>query len=255
MSSKHIVRNVQGKAKDFVSVFDQLCYARNRRDVFSDWVYMATASIHNVINHDDVFEAEYLNIAHKYKANELEKMSELLAIVVVALEENSRDFMGEIYQGAMLSNDHQGQFFTPYTVSQMMAGMQMNTDNLPKDRIITVSDPACGAGGMLVAAAMELRKADFNYQQWSYFEGQDIDPLCCRMCFLQLALLGIPAVIICGDTLRMELRWTIATPMYYLNMIGPRLARQRERQNDLENKSIQKELRGGDQLELFIATA
>lgn len=80
-----------------------------------------------------------------------------------------------------LSNDSGGQFFTPYNVCQMMAEMTIgNVVPQVKERgYITINDPACGAGATLIAgvhaAAKQLMKAGFNWQNHILVTAQDID--------------------------------------------------------------------------------
>ena len=86
---------------------------------------------------------------------------------------------------------------------------------------LSVSDPACGAGAMLIAFANVSREQGINFQQKVLFVAQDIDVTATRMCYLQLADLGCPAIVICGDSLAKpgfhpdNNVWY--TPFYYLN--------------------------------------
>ena len=57
---------------------------------------------------------------------------------------------------------------------------------------ISVSDPACGAGALLIAFANECRRQHINYQTSVLFVAQDIDFLAGCMCYIQLSLLGCP---------------------------------------------------------------
>ena len=49
-----------------------------------------------------------------------------------------------------LPDKHKGKFFTPYPVAQLMAQLVFKGFRL-KDGYETVNDPACGAGGLLIA--------------------------------------------------------------------------------------------------------
>lgn len=51
----------------------------------------------------------------------------------------------------------------------------------------------------------------------------DIDPVAAQMAYIQLSLLHIPAVIIQGNTLSMELRDQWVTPAHVLGNWGQRL--------------------------------
>ncbi|MCC2817230.1 SAM-dependent methyltransferase [Lachnoclostridium pacaense] len=86
---------------------------------------------------------------------------------------------------------------------------------------MSVSDPACGAGALLIAFANSAREHGFNYQEKVLFVAQDIDATAAKMCYIQLSLLGCSACVIIGDSLVKpgfhpdnEVYYT---PMYYLN--------------------------------------
>ena len=54
---------------------------------------------------------------------------------------------------------------------------------------------------MIIAAAMELKSKGMNYQDKLEVVAQDLDWNCVYMCYVQLSLLGINAVVVQGDTL------------------------------------------------------
>lgn len=211
-------------AKDFINVLDHLKPSRHRHDVFSDWLGMASATLYSWKKNETV-EKEYLEIAKNYSTEEMEKHARLLAITVQALEDigDGGDFLGDVFTTGELANSRNGQFFTPYHVSHMMAEMSIGETEFPKGRVCKVNDPCCGAGGMLIAGAMVMKERGLNYQHDAFFVGQDIDARCCRMAFIQLSLLAIPALIICGNSLSMEIHWKRETIGYHLSGIDCRL--------------------------------
>ncbi|WP_142762995.1 N-6 DNA methylase, partial [Klebsiella pneumoniae] len=85
--------------------------------------------------------------------------------------------------------------FTPYSVQCLMARMLMPgvRDTIRREGIATVSDPACGAAGMLIAYAECLLEADINPSMHMFGSCIDIDPVAADMAFIQLSLLGIAA--------------------------------------------------------------
>jgi hypothetical protein len=88
---------------------------------------------------------------------------------------------------------------------------------------ITVSEPACGAGGMVLAFANEMRKQEVNPAEKLFAQCTDIDRVAGFMCYLQLSLWHIPAQVIIGNTLTMEWREIYYTPAYYLGQWETRL--------------------------------
>jgi type I restriction-modification system DNA methylase subunit len=202
------------QAQNFIKVLDNIKYSKNRYELFNDWLIMASASLYAWKN-DKSVEEEYLFIAKQYKPEEIQQLGQLLEITVDALEEKEQDFLGEVFTYGELSNSRNGQFFTPYNISYMMANMLIGDTDSPKNRVLRISDPCCGAGGMLVAGAAVLKEhRNINYQQDVFFQGIDIDPRCARMAFVQMSLIGAPAVITCGNSLSME------KPYWYRETIG-----------------------------------
>jgi len=146
----------------------------------------------------------YNMTAEKYTEAELRKFSELTQCTVDALEENpNQDFLGDLYMRMELGNNQNGQFFTPYNVSLMMAKMNAGDPaaEIAEKGWITVNDCCCGAGAMLVAYANAVREQGVNYQEHVLFVGQDIDFVATMMCFIQLSLLGCPGYVAHGNTL------------------------------------------------------
>lgn len=204
----------------FVSLFNQTAPYENRWQVFSDFVHMAACSLYNAIHRDEAFEADYMQRVARYSAEDANNMSRLLAEVIQGLEFCPTDFLGQIFMSLELGNHRHGQFFTPYTVSYTMAQMTLS-DRLSvltsgERDFITVSDPACGAGGMVVAMAEAMLEAGFNPQKQMVAYCVDIDPVAAMMCYIQLSLMGIPAIVAIGNSLTVEIKREMATPMFVL---------------------------------------
>ena len=64
------------------------------------------------------------------------------------------------------------------------------------------TEPSCGAGGNIIAIAEKLKADGINYQERLCVTCQDLDWKAIYMCYVQLSLYGIPAVVVQGDTLR-----------------------------------------------------
>ena len=103
-----------------------------------------------------------------------------------------------------MGNEWKGQVFTPYSLCRMMAAMTYGKhveEQIKQDGWITVNDPACGAGALLIAFANECRQRQINYQTSVLFVAQDIDLLAGCMCYIQLSLMGCPGYVVIDDTL------------------------------------------------------
>jgi type I restriction-modification system DNA methylase subunit len=222
MISRGRIHTSNEHTKEYIKILNNIKPSRHSYEVFNDWLVMAAASLYSW-KKDKTIEEEYLKIAQNYTPEELSKHCELLAITVSALENTEQDFLGEVFTVAELTNSRNGQFFTPYHISHMMAEVAIEDKGLPENRVCKINDPCCGAGGMLIAGAMVMKNRGFNYQQNALFIGQDIDARCARMAFIQLSLLAVPAVIICGDTLAMTCYWQRETIGYHLSGMDFRL--------------------------------
>lgn len=191
---------------EFTKIFNSLCGRYSRWEVWQDFVTLSAISISNTVDRRNAAEREktYMTISSKHKPAELEKFSQMLCEVVTGMDINSdQDFLGELYMALELGNDHAGQFFTPYSVCRCMAEMT-STDlsaRVERDGWISVNDPACGAGALLVAFANACLRQKINYQTSVLFVAQDIDYIVGLMCYLQLSLMGCAGYVVIANTL------------------------------------------------------
>lgn len=213
--------------KAFTEVVEQTAYAKDRGSVFSDWAEIAALSLHQLPYHaghlpqDKNFERceqSYLALVKNYAREDLDRFGRLLALTTEALTLYPGDFLGETYGSLGLQNQRAGQIFTPFPVSQAIAKMQMgNLAEQIKDKsIITISDPACGAGGMLIAAALEVKQQQYDPRSVVQFHAADISRTCFNMTYIQLALCDLQAVVQHGNSLSGEIWESRPTPQMRL---------------------------------------
>jgi hypothetical protein len=86
-----------------------------------------------------------------------------------------------------------------------------------------VIDPAIGGGAMMIPIFSAMLQAGLNPSQHLHVTGIDIDASVLRMAYVQLSLLGVPAVLWVGDTLRMDMREDWYTPIHIVEGWGPKL--------------------------------
>lgn len=192
--------------QEFVKKFEALSGRYSIRQIWEDWVIMAAISISNAVDlqHAPDREKHYMALAGKYSNQELGVFAELFTDFINAMEVNpDQDFLGDMYMAVGMGNEHAGQFFTPYSICKAMA--KMTAPDIPgeiqKRGWLSVNDPACGAGALLVAFANECLLQNVNYQTSVLFVAQDIDYIVGCMCYLQLSILGCPGYVKIGDTL------------------------------------------------------
>lgn len=214
------------------------CY-RGLDQTWSDWVEMGAIAIANAVDKTQFEQREkrYLEIVAQYQKEEVSSLVKAFAHLVQCWEQRVAtgefgDVLGSTFMMMGMGNASTGQFFTPYEVSRLMAGMLMADHNahqaqLKQQGFITLQEPACGAGGMVVAAIHALVDSGINYQQALHVTAIDIDRRCVHMTYLQLALLHVPAIIIQGNALLLEVFETWYTPAHILGGWSSRLREQR----------------------------
>ncbi len=191
--------------KQFIKAFESLAHHRERHDVFADFLEMAVCAIRKRTLPPgpaaDAFEGQYMAVVKRNAAEDVRQMPTLLGIAALAVQEGGCDFLGQVVGDLELINGHMGQFFTPYDVSRMIAEMTLqDAGELIREKgFITVSEPACGAGGMIIAAADVIEKQGFDIGRQLYVDATDISPMCFRMTYLQTSLRGIPATMGSGE--------------------------------------------------------
>lgn len=122
---------------------------------------------------------------------------------------------------------HTGQFFTPPSVADIMSRIS----SLNEKQSGIVNDCASGSGRLLLAHYMA--KSSLNHSAGRRFRyiAQDVDPIACKMCALNLMAHGMNANVICQDTLTMstpsvmycinEVKYPFNTPYYSVRTVSP----------------------------------
>ncbi|MDR2558891.1 MAG: N-6 DNA methylase [Oscillospiraceae bacterium] len=194
----------QEHRRKFVKLFEKLKYRHSDWQVWHDFIYMAAAALSQPCNFHQNREDEYLRIINGYNKEEQELFPQMLAEIIQAFEqEKYADVLGELYMQLEMNNKWHGQFFTPYHVCSMMAKCSATdiSAEIKGKGYMSVNDPCCGSGALLVAFAEHCFEQNVNYQQNILFVAQDIDPVVARMCFIQMSLLGMPGYVIIGNSL------------------------------------------------------
>ena len=204
---------------------------RDHYTVIRDFFELSAISIRNNFDHGPEhanFEKRYMEIAQGYKKEYLEGFAMALGLLGKKIQDAVNgnapfaDWAGELYMNSGTSNGKAGQFFTPYHVSHLMAECVLERDEVlgrigkDPDEVITIYEPACGAGGLIVASIDVLKGYGVNYSWNAFVDCGDIDPRCVHMTYVTLSLLGVPAVVRLGDALMMEYRQNWFTPAYLM---------------------------------------
>lgn len=103
-------------------------------------------------------------------------------------KEEPEDILGDIYHSLRLNNEWNGQFFTPDHVARLMAKLSNPVSESDSDEgYVTINEPTCGSGTMVIACIWEMKKRGFDYRNKAFFVAQDIDIRCVWMAYIEIA--------------------------------------------------------------------
>ena len=211
--------NIQEKKKAFITILDDLDRSKHRQDNFRNFCDMAYCAIAKRTALDEEaaenFEARYMEIVGTYSdKDDVRKMPELMSLTTLALHEKGCDFLGEIAGEIGALDKRNCQFFTPYHISRLMAEVSLEgaTTTINEQGFISVSDPAAGAGCMILASADYLEDQGHDILYSMSAQVTELSRMTYHMLYIQLALRGIPASVIHGNSLSLEVFESAYTP-------------------------------------------
>lgn len=220
--------------RNIAKMLEGVGYRHDRYKLFSDCMEAMAIACSNAVDwrQRDAREARYLEIVRAYDRETAEIFPKILGEVTMAMEAAPGDILGAVFGQLELHNTARGQFFTPYEVCRLMAGIQIGDgarmrEIIEREGYVTAQEPACGAGAMVIALAQEMQAAGVNYQQHLHVTAIDVDSRAAHMAYVQFTLLHIPAVVIVGNSITLEEREHWYTPAHVLGGWNMRLARRR----------------------------
>ncbi len=217
--------------KEFTTKLENLDRSKNIVTVFKDFLTLCTCALAQPFYRSDKLEQIYLDTVKAYTKEQANEFSQMLALLVFALENEFQDFLGKVYMSLKIGSSANGQFFTPYCVSKMMSEINFIEveENLKANDFITLSDPCCGSSGLIIAFAETMKNNNYNYQKQLFVEVIDIDEMCFMMSYIQLSLYGVPAKVMLGDSLGWKFQRVLYTPLYFVNGFEWKLKRMQEK--------------------------
>ena len=125
------------------------------------------------------------------------EMGRLFNLYVSVVEDMPfSDILGELFMRLDINSVRAGQFFTPFPIAEFMSKVTFDKEtfmNKAKEKgCVTVCDPACGSGVMLLAFAKVVHDS-LGREGTDKLElyGMDTDIRCVLMCRIQLRLNGL----------------------------------------------------------------
>lgn len=208
------------RRREFAKLLQAADYHRHSWDLFSTFLDMASLALRQGVNRamlgfDEKIEYEWEKAKASVKYPD--KIAHAMGEMVMALEEKQYDFLGTVMsEWGVNDAKWKGQVFTPPELSRAMVNMTLQDVQPDPGHRLTLNEPACGGGSMLIVASEFLKERGFF--PWNYWwVAQDIDLRCVQMTYIQATFLGIPAVVVHGNTLAVEVRsaWPTLTAALY----------------------------------------
>jgi type I restriction-modification system DNA methylase subunit len=197
---------------DFRKILERLSHRHDTRRVFDAFTRFAACALAAQTR-----EAEYLEGVKHWERPDLDLFAEALGTLVNEMETKPfEDVLGGHYMEFALSSKGQqwnGEFHTPKHVCDLMAGIVLgDMESFPTEGPITVCEPACGAGAMILsvggACSPEARRR-------LRVTAIDISRTACDMAFINTTLWGIPTRVIHGNSLSNEY-WAAWSNIHYI---------------------------------------
>lgn len=204
-------------------------HARRVSEVFGDWcaamaLGLANAAAAVQLRPDMATvaarEAEYMRIVKRYDGPTMTTFAELLGALTLAMDADPCDQLGTLYMELGSPNERLGQFFTPPSISRMMAELMLgDVDEVVKVRgFVSVSEPACGSGGMVLASSETMRERGLNPQTQMPVHAIDLGITAVHMAYVQFSILGLPALVVHGNTLTLDVMGVWRTAAWNLGL-------------------------------------
>jgi len=165
------------------ALFDKYAHAENHATAFERLLDAFLLPFHLFEEKED----REKQIQGVTKLQKIAGLGEALQMIGT-LSEGFGDPLGDLYM-EKVSKGHNGQYFTPQYVCDLMAAITIESIEEKK----TVYDPACGSGRMLLAAGKMNREL--------LFCGADLDKICCKITVANMLLQSLSGEIVHMDSL------------------------------------------------------
>jgi hypothetical protein len=190
------------KIDSFESILGTLAHTHDLHKVFPAFLKLTACTLACQTR-----EEEYLDEAKYWKKENLKTFAQAMAALILQMEKAPfTDLLGTYYMNLVISKgaqQHNGEFHTPQEICRLIGGMLTDSDALPESGPITICEPACGSGAMILALAEQYGPANIRRLRVTAI---DINRMACDMCFINTTLWGIPTHVIHGDSLCLKFK-------------------------------------------------
>lgn len=206
------VCNTYGKnAKALIDAIKKLSETQGLDTVFTTFLELTAVCLRATSDpeHREADQKRYQELIQNMTPETIAAYAHMELLLYSAISENKEepcDVLGAIYNALNLYNEWKGQFFTPDYICRFMGQIvnPVDEDITEENGYVSINEPACGSGAMIIGAVWAMQRKQFDYQNKSLFVAQDIDIRCVWMTYIQAFMYRIPAVVIHGNTLTLE---------------------------------------------------
>lgn len=210
------IRTVEAKLVPLVDCLEEATEKGrlNLNTVIADWVNlsaytMALVNGANLRRVSEIYE-RITEIKNKYSKKQIGLFTKALEILGELHERQTKDWLGQLTSVASLTENKEGQVFTPDDVAQLMSELVNTTSNVQE----TVSDSCCGTGALLLGHIARVREKDSK--QNIRMHAVDLDRTALLCTFIQCGLHGVNGEFMVGNTLTEEVYETFySAPIYH----------------------------------------
>jgi len=162
-------------------------------------------------------EAEYMRIvkACRKPQETMHDLAVMLGATALALGSEPVDFIGPVFN-EVAADAGMGQCFTPFDLCRVMAMLAIphTRDEALRDgkRYITIQEPSCGVGAMILATNLVLRERGFDIAREVHWLAVDVDARALHGAYLQAALTDSSGIFVHGNTLTLAQHSATPTP-------------------------------------------
>lgn len=218
----------QSHTKEFLKLIASVAASEGWRteEVLSHWLsascYALLGAAHSArfyVKASAYAEQRYMEVVGRARSPQqtMERFGEALAIIVEALEVDMSDVLSPIFSEIAAASSL-GQFFTPYSLSLVCAenALQDAPAMLAAARkegrnFLLMCEPACGVGGMILAANSVLRDMGIDPATDVHWEATDLDWRAVCGAYIQCTFTGASASIRHGNSLTNEIHEELPT--------------------------------------------